>query len=157
MRYLLLLACLLLQVAWSDLLRIGLSAPDLLAIGLIWCCAAMPGHRAALVGFLAGLLLDLVAGLQPFGASALAGTSMAFFASRFLSPDLKLHLLRLLGRSMLILAPVELFLANLRYDGLDYLPIEIALYQALPVLVYTMGLLVLVFLLPGYRIRGGGS
>jgi hypothetical protein len=151
MRIALLLVAMLIQVAWSDLLRIGDSAPNVFFLGLIWCTAVMSGPAAALTGFLAGLGLDLLGGLDPLGASALAGTTVAFFASRSLDPERKLNVPHLLGRSFLILAPVMLFLGNLRYQGMDYDAFKIAVFTVLPSLLVTLGLLALLFLLPAWR------
>lgn len=147
MRWLVLILLGLAQVALGDLLRIGGIAPDLLLIGVIWAAAPSSPSVGALTGFLAGLAYDL-SGVDPLGATALVGVSVGFFAARSLAPSRKLHPLRLLGRAALLLLPVETFLANLRYLELDYDPLLVTLRLALPVTVYTLLLLGLLFWIP---------
>jgi rod shape-determining protein MreD len=151
MRWLVLVLLGLAHVSLGDLLRVGGIAPDLLLIGVVWAAAPSAPATGALAGFLAGLAYDL-SGVDPLGASALAATSVGFFAARHLSPALKLHPARLTGRAFLILLPAEVFLANLRYQGLDYDPLALSLRLALPVTVYTLLLLGLALCIP----RGAG-
>lgn len=158
MRWVVLLLCLILQVAWSDLLSIQGRCPDLLLLGVLWLGLSLPPWQGALMGFLAGLGLDLLGGFDPLGASALAGVSAGFFAARFLSLERRLHPALRLVRAALLLAPLELFLANLRYRGMDYRPWEISLWLALPVWAYTLVLFQLLGWLPGLGgARGGRS
>jgi hypothetical protein len=149
MRWLVLALCLVLQLAWGDLLAVRGHAPDLLLLGVLWAAAPLPPWQAALLGFLAGLGADLAGALDPLGAGALAACSAGFWAALLLRPELRLPLPRALLRGALLLAPLELFLANLRYRGMDYSALRVSLRLALPVWLYTLALLaILLALLP---------
>lgn len=154
MRWLVLVLLGLAHVALGDLLRVGGIAPDLLLVGVIWAAAPSGPAAGALAGFLAGLAYDL-SGIDPLGATALAATSAGFFAARWLAPRLKLHPLRMLWRALLLLLPLEIFLANLRYLGLDYDPLRVTLRLALPVTLYTLLLLGLLLWIPRRAGRAG--
>ncbi|MDP2361096.1 MAG: hypothetical protein Q8O14_10125 [bacterium] len=150
MRWLLLAFCLLLHLSWGDLLAIQGRSPDLLLIGIMWAAAPLPPWQAALLGFLAGLGADLAGAQDPLGASALAGSSAAFFTALWVSAGLRLPAWRSLVRLAAILAPLELFQAHLRHRGLDYRILDTSLGLALPVWAYTVALLaVLIALTPG--------
>ena len=95
MRWLVLMLCLVVQLGWSDLLSIQGRTPDLLLVGVLWVAMTLVPWQGALLGFLAGLGLELVGALDPLGAGALAGVSAGFFAARFLSVDQRLHPLQL--------------------------------------------------------------
>lgn len=157
MRWLVLILCLLLQLTWSDLLAIQGRAPDLLLLGVIWVSMSLAPWQGALLGLLAGLGLDAVGALDPLGAGALAAVSAGFFAARFLGTERRLHPVLLLGRCALLLAPLELFLANLRYRGMDYDPGQVSLWLALPVWAYTLVLFQLLNWLPGTGARSRGG
>ena len=151
MRWAIFAACFILQLAWGDLLGIQGRSPDLLLLGILWAAAPLAPWGAALFGFAAGLAADLTGALDPLGAAALAGTSAGFFASLFLHPALRLPLWRTLLRLALILGPLDLFLAHVRYSGMDYDAWDITLRLALPVWLYTVALGVLLSWLWGGR------
>lgn len=149
MRWVVLALCLVLQLAWGDLLGIHGRAPDLLLLGVIWAAAPLAAWQGALLGFAAGLGADLAGALDPLGAGALAGTCAGFWSARLLHPDLRLPIARALLRAALLLAPLDLLLAHLRYRGMDYQALRISLQVALPVWAYTLFLLAILLLLSG--------
>ena len=117
----------------------------------------MVGYRAALTGFTAGLAIDLL-GADPLGASALVGTSAAFFASKYLNPEKKLPIIHLTFRAFLIIVPIEIFLTNLRFVGMDYIALDLILGKSLPVAAYTVLIYSILQILPfGRTSFDGGS
>lgn len=151
MRWVVLLICFTLQLAWGDLLGIQGRSPDLLLLGILWAAAPLQPWAGALLGFTVGLGADFAGAQDPVGAAALAGTSAAFFSSWLLHPSLRLPLWRALLRLALILAPLELFLAHARFRGMDYNPAALSVQLALPVWLYTLVLGALLTWLTGGR------
>jgi rod shape-determining protein MreD len=147
MHWILLAVAVLFQLTLADMLMIGQAAPNWLFISLFLVAASFPTPKAALVGFLAGLLLDL-GGVDPLGAFALTGCTAAFFAARHLSRDRKLPLLRMLPRALLILLPLEIFLANLRFTTMDSHWYVITTFRALPSAFYSLVVIALLWALP---------
>jgi rod shape-determining protein MreD len=154
MSWLVLALCLVLQVAGGDLLAIRGLSPDLLLLGVVWASRGRAPWQGAALGFLAGLGVDLAGAADPLGASSLAAVSAGYLGARWLPADQRLHPLTTLGRAALGLAPLVLFLAHLRYQGMDYQPLAITVGRALPVWAYTLLLFQVLSWLPGAP-RGG--
>jgi len=154
MRWLVLALCLVLQVSGGELLAIRGLAPDLLLLGVVWASRGRAPWQGALLGFLAGLSVDLAGAADPLGASSLAAVSAGFLGARWLPVDQRLHPMATLGRAALGLAPLVLFLSHLRHQGMDYEPWAVTVERALPVWAYTLLLFQVLSWLPGAH-RGG--
>jgi len=155
MSWLVLALCLVLQVSGGELLAIQGRSPDLLLLGVLWASRGRAPWQGAVLGFLAGLGVDLAGAADPLGASSLAAVSAGYLGARWLPLDQGLHPLATFGRAALGLAPLVMLLAHLRYRGMDYEPLAITVERALPVWGYTLLLFLLLGWLPGSR-RGGG-
>ena len=153
MRYIALLLLIVLQLALGDLLRVFHWAPNLVVVAILLLGASLPPARAALLGFCLGLLTDLLAE-DPLGAMSLVGSTLGFLASLHMNPADKLPLLHQVGRGILLIVPAEVFLANLRFTGMDATPLSITLTQAAPTALYTLLFWIVLFLLPGLRGEG---
>jgi rod shape-determining protein MreD len=137
----------LVQATLGDLLRLADWAPDLMLVGVIWLLPGRSLPSAALLGFLAGLLLDLL-GTDPLGASALAGCSAGFFGALWMDPARQLALPYRMLRGLVILVPLHLLLGSLRYYGLETDPLRQVLTVFLPSGFYSWACLVVLCLLP---------
>lgn len=135
------------QASLGDLLRLAQWAPDLMLVGVLWLLPGRSLVQAALLGFLAGLLLDLL-GTDPFGAGALAGCSAAFFGALWIDPSRPLALPFRMLRALLILLPLHLMLGALRYYGLEGDDWQRLYSVYLPSGVYSWACFVVLSLLP---------
>ncbi len=153
MRRVPLLFLVVIQLALGDLLRVFGWAPGLVTVAVLLLGAGMSPARASLLGFCLGALTDILSE-DPLGAMALVGTTLGFLASMQLNPADKLPLPHMIGRAILLIVPAEIFLANLRFTGMDATPLSITLYHALPTAIYTLLFWFVLFLIPGLRGEG---
>jgi rod shape-determining protein MreD len=137
----------LVQASLGDLLRLANWAPDLMLVGVLWLLPSRSTAGAALLGFLAGLMLDLL-GTDPLGASALAGCTAGFLGALLLDPARQLALPYRILRGLAILLPLHLLLGLIRYYGLDLDPVHQTLTVFLPSAAYSWVCFVILSLLP---------